>query len=93
MSRANYLAMCPNDFLKYFWVLTDHILEQEDTQRHGVVFMQKLEGSSTQNYNISTSRILTDALQNHLPLRFAGVFLINPPLFYKAIFAVVRVFF
>eukprot|EP00041_Stephanoeca_diplocostata_P013717 m.242515 g.242515 ORF g.242515 m.242515 type:complete len:246 (+) comp19442_c2_seq11:114-851(+) len=83
MALADYTIISPEDFLKYMWVLLDFILNDEQTQKSGVIIFQNLDGVSRKNFNQTTAKLLIDSVQNYLPVRMAGIFVVNPPMYFK----------
>ena len=53
--------------LKHVWVIMDQQLEDEDTQRKGLIILNNAEGMSRKNFSRETAKLVLDSIQNAIP--------------------------
>lgn len=65
----------------------DRVLERETAQTNGVVVFHDMTGLSLNNLDPRIPKLLLGALVGHLPIRVHGIYFLNAPAFFKALFA------
>eukprot|EP00729_Bicosta_minor_P009261 gene9261-34911_t len=90
--NIDYEKFAPQDMLKHVWVIMDNRLENEDVQRNGIVAINNAEGMSRKNFSRETVKLIMDSIQNAIPIRMAGFYIVNSGMLFKVVFPIVRVF-
>ena len=84
--KAEYLSL---SLVRAVWYMFHLVLEDEDTQKQGVVVINKCCDSLLQ-WNVKTSKILASHAQGALPIRLAGLHVPHPPIFIKILLKTTR---
>ena len=82
----------PEDVVRMAMYTMDRALERESTQQNGIVIFHDLKDVSSNNIHISIPKMLFKAILNHWPLRIAGAYLLNAPVFVRVMFPVISMF-
>jgi CRAL/TRIO domain len=79
----------PEDVVRMILYTIDRALEREATQLHGLTLFHDMKDVTTNNIHISIPKILIRAIIGHFPVRITGVYVLNAPLFVRALFKVI----
>lgn len=90
--RLDHKAYPRESMVRACWFVLHKILESEEFQRRGVRILVLADEGTYAEYDSKLERMLLDSLQATLPLRIGAVDVLNPPWFFSAIFAVLRLF-
>jgi len=75
---------------RYIWFCLEHVLDNEETQKYGMVAINDAIGVSMSNFDYNLVSLVADSLQKRLPIRIARVSLLNPPVFFDVIWRVLQ---
>lgn len=90
--NIDYSKINPQDMLKHVWVIMDQQLEDEDTQRKGLIILNNAEGMSRKNFSRETVKLILDSIQNAIPVRMGGLYICNAGIMFGIIFPIIKVF-
>lgn len=65
----------------------DECLKSHETQKNGLVLLYDMSGSGYHNFDYSLARKIMNLLKGGYPARLKNVFIISPPLWFKAVLA------
>jgi len=83
----------PEDVCRMLLYMIDTALAREVTQMKGVYVFHDLNGLARNNVHHGIPKLLAHAIIGHLPLKIKGMYLLNAPLFFRALFGVVSKLF
>lgn len=66
----------------------DECLKSKETQKNGLVLVYDMTGSGYHNFDYSLARKIINLLKGGYPARLKNVFVISPPLWFKAVLAI-----
>jgi len=75
-----------------FWYMIHTALENEETQKHGIVFLVFPHRASLNNFDRELSRLNISCIQGAMPVRVSAFHICRPPSFFKVIMVFVRLF-
>lgn len=84
-----------NDFFRVGLVIAEHLLLQEDFINRGVVLIFDVKGLSLYHlahYTPSVIRTLVTFMQDCLPVRLKGIYVINNPAVFDLLFGIAKTF-
>ena len=90
--RLDHKAYPRESMVRACWFVLHKILKEVQGQRRGVCILVVGHEGTYAEYDSQLERALLDSLQATLPLRIGAVDICNPPWFFSAIFAVLRLF-
>jgi hypothetical protein len=70
----------------------DYVLRTKQNQQRGVVMVNNADGVQRKNFSRETVKKITDAVQNAIPVRMAGMYLCNMGMMFNIIFPIVKLF-
>lgn len=77
------------DVCRSILYLVDRVLEREEAQLNGVVIFHDLNGITKNNVDIQIPKMLLRGIIGHFPIRIKGIYMLNPPWFFKGMFSVI----
>ena len=77
----------PEDVVRMFVYTIDRMLEDEKTQINGVTVFHDLNGLARKNVHPAIPKMLIPALVGNLPIRIQGIYIMDAPLFFRALFS------
>jgi hypothetical protein len=80
-------------FLHSLHSIVEHAIRTEPRfQVTGFVLINNMTGASMANFDTRIPREISGSISSRLPLRYTNLFIVNPPMFFAAVFRVVSVF-
>ena len=81
------------DVVRMILYTMDRALERESTQLHGVTLFHDMKDVTRANIHVSIPKIMFHAIIGHFPIRITAVYVLNAPLFVRALFKVISLTF
>lgn len=75
-----------------FWYYAHAALEDEMTQRYGLVLLVLNRHSKLKQFDRGLSQMIISSIKGKLPLRLSGIHFCHPPMFMSIIFPIVKLF-
>ena len=96
-SRWNIEELPPNDCYKAAYMILEKLMEDEETQVHGISIIDNMEGMP---FSVVTNFIRSDPiqkgalveLQDSFPVRFKGIHFLNEPWYLHFVLKIVKPF-
>lgn len=93
LAKHDPKAFSARTFLHGLHCLVEHALRSQPRyQVTGFVLINNMSGAAMSNFDTRIPRELSSTISSRLPFRYINLFIVNPPLFFAAIFRVVSVF-
>ncbi|CAH3145236.1 unnamed protein product [Porites lobata] len=70
----------------------DECLKSDETQKNGLILLYDMTESGYQNFDYGLARKILDLLKGGYPARLKNVFIISPPLWFKAVLTLLTSF-
>jgi hypothetical protein len=83
----------PEDVVRMILYIIDRALEREATQLYGLTLFHDMKEVTTNNIHVSIPKVLVRAIIGHFPVRIAAIYVVNAPLFMRALFKVISLAF
>lgn len=81
------------DVVRMFLYNIDRVLERESTQLHGITIFHDMIDVGKNNVNVNIPKLLFRAIIGHFPVRITAAYILNAPMFVRALFKVVSLAF
>ena len=91
-SKQDHDKYTRESMLRTIWYKVHCALEDEETQRHGLVFVACPKKVRMGQFDRGLSQRMIPAIQGCLPVRVSGFHICHPPTFFAIIFPLVKVF-
>ena len=78
--------------VRALWYMVHAALENEEAQKHGVVFVGYGHDAKFSQFDRELGRLNMSSLQGAIPVRLSAIHLCRPPSFFKIIFAFMKLF-
>jgi hypothetical protein len=68
------------------------LIENEEALREGIVFLGNTSGVGWANFSREIESVILDCVQHRMPVRIRHIYVVNPPWFINAVFAIISLF-
>lgn len=78
--------------VRVFWYILHAVLEDEEVQKNGVVFIVCLTNFKRSQFDRHLTKLNAGSTKDILPIRVSAIHVCDPPIFFKVIFTLVKLF-
>lgn len=90
-TRQDFTKYTTESMIRAVWYIFHAALEDEDTQKRGVVFVANLTSANIRLLDHELARALALSVTGCIPVRLSGIHGCKPPLLFWAIFPVLKI--
>eukprot|EP00525_Craspedostauros_australis_P008589 CAMPEP_0198133176 /NCGR_PEP_ID=MMETSP1442-20131203/59429_1 /TAXON_ID= /ORGANISM="Craspedostauros australis, Strain CCMP3328" /LENGTH=290 /DNA_ID=CAMNT_0043794287 /DNA_START=673 /DNA_END=1545 /DNA_ORIENTATION=+ len=92
-SRLDPTRFTKEALLRSIWYSSQALLEDEEAQKKGIVFISNPRHVKLWQIDIARIRFIFGSFRNFLPIRISAVHICNPPLFSNIVIHIIRWYF